>query len=131
MNVKNLFLILGSSLILSACSWNTKPVEIRTVKEEKLPLNIPLPGNVKLLPAEWFVITPENADSIFAELEKRSMSLVIIGVTDEGYENLSMNNKKKMILLMKQHDIIMEYKKYYEGNDNGKGEKEKDKKTQE
>lgn len=120
MNVKNLSIILISSMILSGCALNPfsgpdiKPIEVQTVAVEKTPLNIQEPKPINPQKVEWFIITPENANDIFAELEKKKFDVVLYGLTDDGYQNLSMNLAEFRKYIIQQKGIIKGYKEYYE-----------------
>lgn len=80
---------------------------------DRVPLNLPKADQLKTDPVEWFVITPDNADDVFAVLEKQGTDTVIFGVTDDGYENLSVNIAKILKLVEQQKLIIDAYENYY------------------
>lgn len=114
MNVKNLLIPLLASLSLTGCWWDVKPVEVTTVCTPKTSLNISDPQPIKSEKVEWFIITPENVDEVFNDLKKKKYDLVLFGLTDDGYENLSTNIIKVRKYLIEQKAIIKAYKDYYE-----------------
>lgn len=105
---------------LTGCaSWNifgknTKPVEIVAKPIERTPLGIPDPGPLSLRPIEWTVITKENAAEVFMKLEANKDSEVLFGLTDNGYQQLSMTIAEMRTLITTQRQIIIKYKEYYE-----------------
>lgn len=119
MNVKNLSTLLLSSLLLSGCSIfsfgpEVEPIEVQSVAVEKTPLNIDHPSPVTPRRLMWYVITPENYQEIFDKLEKNNTSVVLYGLTDDGYEDLSENLSKLRSYIIQQRNIIDSYKEYYE-----------------
>lgn len=67
-------------------------------------------------PVEWVVITPENAEEVWTELQQSNTDLVLFGLTDEGYENLAINIANIRNMMNQQRIIIIKYKDYYEPN---------------
>lgn len=63
---------------------------------------------------KWILITPENADKVFAELKEKKVDLVLFGLTDEGYEELAINMAELRNFIASQRAIIIKYKDYYE-----------------
>ena len=118
------WLILGTSLLLSinltgCASWNlfgsnVKPIEIVSKPIEKTPLNIAQPDPLSLKPVEWSIITKDNAEEVFAKLEKNKDSVVLFGLTSDGYQQLSMTIAEMRTLIATQRQIIIKYKEYYE-----------------
>jgi len=115
MNVKILLALL-ISLGLSGCSWfdRVKEIEIKEVPIKRTPLNLPNPTPVSPKHVEWVVITPENVDNVFADLKKKKFNLVLFGITDDGYENLSINMAMLRKFIIEQNAIVSAYKEYYE-----------------
>ena len=115
LNVKNLSIIFLSSLLIG-CSWFSKPdeVEIVTVQKSKPALNLAEPESIKPKHIEFFIITPENIDSVFEDLKSKKYNLVLFGLTDDGYENLAINMAELRSYIIEQKAIIRAYKKYYE-----------------
>lgn len=112
MNAK-LLLVLLTSIIISGCS-SVKEIETKTTEVERAHLDLANPDPVKPRHLEWIIITPENVDEVFAKLEKGKYSLVLYGLTDDGYENLSLNLKDLRKFIIEQGGIIKSYKQYYE-----------------
>lgn len=120
-SVKTWLILVLSSIALSGCASfdffggpKEKPIEIKTVQQEKVKLNLQEPPAVSTRKVEWFVITPDNANEIFAELEKKKYDVVLFGLTDDGYENLSLNMAELRAYILKQRAVLKAYKDYYE-----------------
>lgn len=91
-----------------------KPVEIQTRAVERTRLNIPHPAPLKIAPVEWIVITPENAEEVFAKLQERNVDLVLFGLTDNGYESLAVTMAELRNYIATQRQVIIKYQQYYE-----------------
>ena len=101
--------------VLTGCATNeVQPVVISTVPAQKTALALKDPDPIKTRKVHWFVITPENAESVFAELQKKKYSLVLFGLTDDGYENLSLNIAEIRAYMTEQKAIVEAYREYYE-----------------
>lgn len=119
MNVKNLSIVLLSSFLFSGCFSfglfdEVKPIQIKAIPLERVKLDIQSDDPLKPKTIKWFVITPENYEKVFAELEKGKYDLVLYGLTDEDYQNLSINLAQLRKYMIKQTAIIKAYKDYYE-----------------
>lgn len=111
--------VLASAILslgtLTGCATNeVQPVVISTVAAQKTALALKDPDPIKTRKVQWFVITPENAESVFAELQKKKYSLVLFGLTDDGYENLSLNIAEIRAYMTEQKAIVEAYREYYE-----------------
>lgn len=116
-NVKTLSALLLSSFLLAGCSlMGVKPLEVQTTAIQKPALAVQDPAPLQPRPLKWFIITPENADEVFKELEKNNYDLVLFGITDQGYENLSLNQAEIRALIVEQKKIIAIYRTYYESD---------------
>ena len=119
MSVKILSIAVLSAVLslgaLTGCATNeVQPVVISTVPAQKTALALKDPDPIKTRKVHWFVITPENAESVFAELQKKKYSLVLFGLTDDGYENLSLNIAEIRAYMTEQKALVEAYREYYE-----------------
>ena len=110
-NAKNLLILLLSSSLLSGCTTfglfdSIDPIKVQTIAADKLKLNISDPAPIKPKELKWFIITPENAEQIFAELQKKSYDVVLFGLTDDGYKDLSLNFAEMRKYLLEEKGII-------------------------
>jgi len=105
-------------LLSSGCSFlgwdNVKPIEVKTVEQERVKLNIDTPKPLTIDPMEWIVVTPENVTEVFAKLEKEKKDLVLFAITDDGYEILASDMALIRNYIAQQRVIILKYKDYYE-----------------
>lgn len=119
-NVRHWPILFIAPLLLSGCagfSWfgeRVKPVEIQTRAVERTPLALSLPAPLAPRSMRWIVITPENADQIWADLKSRNIDLVLFAITDDGYEELAMTQAEIRNFIATQRQIIIRYQEYYE-----------------
>ena len=62
----------------------------------------------------WHIITSENAEEVFAKLEKDGIDPVLFGLTDKDFEMLAKNFAKIRNQLMQTNELLDQYKEYYE-----------------
>ena len=98
---------------LVGCSTPVKRIEISTTPIEKAPLELPEVTPFQLENIEWILVTENNIDTVFAELEKKKYDPVVFGVSDRGYESLSLNLARIRQMVEQQRAIIIAYEKYY------------------
>jgi hypothetical protein len=104
-----------STTILSGCS-SVEKLEFFSKPIEKTALNLKTPAGFKLDDINWKVITETNADEVFKKLKDKDIDPVLIGLTDDDYEKLSVNMIKIRNYIIQYQFILKEYKNYYEGN---------------
>ena len=120
MNVLRLLILATLPLAISGCASfslfgdRVKPVEIQTKAVERQRLNLPDPAPFKAREIKWVLITPENADKVFADLKQQNVDLVLFAITDEGYEQLALTMAELRNYIAAQRAIIVKYKEYYE-----------------
>ena len=102
---------------LTSCS-TIQPLEIFKTEVERRPLDLPLPEPAQLEQVRWIIINRENAEEVFKDLETKNIDPVIIGLTDEDYENFRKNYAQIRAYMIRQNTIINAYKEYYEGEIN-------------
>lgn len=103
-------------LILTGCS-SVKPIEVKYSPVNKVKLELPKVDELKLDPVDWKVITRKNAEKVFDDLEKKNYDPALFGLTDKGYENLSVNIARIRALIEQQRAIINAYDKYQKSQD--------------
>lgn len=111
--ISNIILI-SSVLIFSACS--EKQIEVRTVQDERIKLNLSEPQQLKLKPIVFYVLTEKNKDAVFKQLESSNKDKVLISISDDDYQNMSENLVLIQNYITQQRYIIKSYKEYYEAN---------------
>jgi len=104
-------MILSASLI-SGCA-TTQPIEISTRPVPKPELVLPTADPIKARPVEWIIITEDNYQEVFDRLKKEGKNVVLFGLTDAGYENLSLNLNDIRTHIQQKNVIIIAYQNYY------------------
>jgi len=102
---------------LTGCKWFVKDIEASYTPVPKPELVLPEADEIRMRELEWFIITPENAEEVFAEIEKGNNAVVLLGLTANGYERISLNLADVRGYIQQQQSIIAAYKKYYEEAD--------------
>lgn len=113
--MKVLILSVLSILLLSACS-TISPIQTQSIPVEREPLNLPMAQPLELSSPSWVIITPDNADEVFEYLKDQGYDPVIIGLTDSGYEKLSIDFAEIRQHINTQRKILLQYKQYYESD---------------
>lgn len=111
--MKTLTIALVGILILAGCSSPPRKIEISARPIDKPELILPPAQQLNLKEVEWVVINEENANEVFAKLLKDKKDPVLIGLTDDGYEVLSLNYSDIMSYIQQQNAIIKAYENYY------------------
>ena len=98
---------------ITGCA-TTKTVKVLSEPVNSVALNPPNIRDLELQGVKWFIVTPENIDEVFKELEDQNKDVVLFGITDDGYKGLALNLAQIRELLLQQKAIIEAYKEYYE-----------------
>lgn len=106
-------------LALTGCSSLKIPqvLKVDTAPVEKHSLKVPKVDQYDARKLEWIVLTPENVDEVFARLKDSETDLVLFAVTDDGYQNLSLNMADIIKLVKQQQSIIAAYEKYLDNEE--------------
>lgn len=108
--------VLGFGLVLallSGCSSTPQRIEVSAKPVEKPELVLPNADSLRMKDVEWILITPENFEEKVAEIQKSGRPVVFFALTDEGYENISMNFSSIRAFIQQQRAIIVAYENYY------------------
>ncbi len=100
-------------LILAACE-STPTVVTRPIIHERAPFVPPTIAPAQQLPINWVVITRENSQDRFQELQTRSGSSTVFALTPQGYQNLSVNVAELRRFIEQQNSVIAAMRRYYE-----------------
>ena len=98
-------------LILTGCSSSVTPIEVKYSPVKQVQLNLPKVEELKLDPVDWHVINQNNQEEVFKNLEKKNYDPALMGLTDKGYENLSVN-LTKILTVMEQQRLTIEAVSY-------------------
>jgi hypothetical protein len=116
--IPTIALLVAASIALSGCSFlfrkPVEPVQVVTKPAEKTPLSIENPQPLRLKSLDWIVITPQNWEEVFSQMQSKDQSLVLFGLTSDGYQALSVTIAELRNLINTQRIIIQKYKDYYE-----------------
>lgn len=105
--MKRILLLLLVALTLSTFTGcaSVKPVEVRTICEQKLPLNMQDPDEIKLYDTDFNLVEVDGT--------------LYYGLTQSNFNNLSKNIAEIKKYMISQKEIINSYRQYYEGSENG------------
>lgn len=92
----------------------TKPIEVVAKPVDKTRLDLADPEPIKAKPIQWVIVTPDNAEEIFKQMEARGQNLVLFAITDDGYQQLALTIADLRNFINTQRTIIIKYKEYYE-----------------
>jgi hypothetical protein len=62
----------------------------------------------------WIIITPDNVTSIWERMEQDGDTMVLFGLTDDGYQQLAMTIADLRRLIVTQRETLQKYREYYE-----------------
>ena len=100
-------------MFLTSCS-SIKPLEVFNLEVKREPLNLDQPDIADFEDLDWYIITSDNAEEMFAKLKEKNLDPVLFGLTDDGYEALSKNFAQIRHYIQKQKLQLDTYKNYYE-----------------
>jgi len=109
-----LITILLVAIMLTGCSlFHTKEIEVSTSPIERIPLVLPEADVIYKRDYDWIIITPENADKVFAALSEKGQPVALIGLTGDDYEAFTLSTADKLQLIQQLKAQIDAYKNYY------------------
>lgn len=73
-----------------------------------------MPDPLSVKPVEWIIVTPDNVEEIFGQLRSEGKDVVVLAMTPDGYQRLSITMADIRALIATQRQIILQYKEYYE-----------------
>jgi len=115
----NKILALALIVLLTGCSiGGEKKIKIFSLEKPREKLDYPMPTALQLEELKWIIITSENAQEVFKKLEAAGIDPVLFGITDKDYQVLARNFAQIRQKLQETNNLLEEYKKYYEGEDN-------------
>lgn len=99
-----------SSFLPEVTKYSSEPVE-------RPLLVLPQSEIVNMKDVDYIIVTQENVEEVWAELEASGKSVVLFALTSDGYENLALNNADIIRYLSEQKAVVLAYKEYYEKAD--------------
>lgn len=104
-------------IIMSFASGCSRSLGIFVEEQPKPSLeSLKDPTPVSLPPVEFKVITRENAEDVFSELESKNEEPVLIGLSGANYKKLALNIQELKRYIEMQKKLIEIYRKYYDSN---------------
>jgi hypothetical protein len=113
MNIVYKISIVVAVLLFAGCGDKVTPIEISTKPVEKPQLTLPAADTLRLREIKWIIVTEDNAQSAFDQLKADGKDPVLFGLSDEGYEALSLNLADVRRYIQQQKTIIASYGRYY------------------
>lgn len=102
-------------LLLAGCAGNQpRQIDISTTPIDRPVLVLPEADPLRMRNIEWVVITQDNFDDIINEMQETGNHVVFFALTDQGYENLSLNLNDLRAYIQQQQRIIVAYENYYD-----------------
>ena len=106
-------LVLSALLLISGCTSMPQKIEVSAKPIEKPELVLPNADGLRMRDVEWVLLTPENFEEKLKDFEESGRPIVFFALTDEGYENISMNFSSIRAYIQQQQAIIAAYENYY------------------
>ena len=113
-----------SSFLPEVTKYSSEPVE-------RPLLILPESEITEMRGVDYIVVTEENVDEVWRELEASGKPIVLFALTHDGYEALALNNADIIRFLSEQRAVIIAYKEYYEKADKAIGDANDKNKTSE
>jgi hypothetical protein len=108
-------LIINLTGCASLFGWDReKSITVNTKAQPRTPLNLADPPPIKPHVPQWIVITPDNAEDVWKNLKSKNIDLVLFGLTDDGYESLSVDTAQVRNFIYQQRELLNRYRNYYE-----------------
>ena len=104
-----------SSFLPEVTKYSSEPVE-------RPLLILPESEITEMRDVDYIVVTEENIEALWRELEAAGKPIVLFALTHEGYEALALNNADIIRYLSEQRAVVIAYKEYYEKADKAIGD---------
>lgn len=98
---------------ISACSQPVQELQVSAKPITKPELTLPYADPIRTRDVEWIVVTADNYEKVFADLERTGQDVVLFALTDKGYENIALNLSDIRAYIQQQQAIIVAYEGYY------------------
>ena len=111
--MKKILLVLASVALLSSCSSVKEILTVSPKVVERPPLTVQDPRPATGYPFDFVIITPDNVNEKFKELEASGKDVVFFALTDDGYKSLSLSVAELRRYNVQQNAVVKAYKEYY------------------
>jgi len=109
--------LLTLTIFLSSCSSLPEVVKYTSEPVERPLLVLPESAIATMREVDYLIVTEENVEAVWRELEASGKPIVLFALTSDGYENLALNSAEIIRFLSEQRAVIIAYKEYYEKAD--------------
>lgn len=105
--------------LLAGCGSlrGVRDIETTAKPVEKVPFDIPRTPPLSVVSPKWYVVTPDNIEQVWKQLQAEGKDVVLFAVTDDGYKALSLTFSDVRGYIVIQRGIIDEMQQYYTSKD--------------
>jgi hypothetical protein len=110
------YIAIFSIMSLVACTSAPElldPVVIQREAIDRPTLNLPPVDKLTSQNVTWTIVTPDNAEQVFADMQASGGTPVLFSVSATGYENISINTQEALRVIVQQQAVIDGYQVYY------------------
>lgn len=100
--------------LVGCASSGNQTLKIVSEPLERAPLALSAPEPVKLSNITWRIITPENANAVWSEMQLGNQELALVALTIQGYQQLILDLEALRAFIANQRFVILQYQEYYE-----------------
>ena len=100
--------------LVGCASSGNQTLKIVSEPLERAPLALSAPEPVKLSGITWRIITPENANAVWSEMQLGNQELALVALTIQGYQQLILDLEALRAFIANQRFVILQYQEYYE-----------------
>ena len=111
--MQNVLVLLILTTFLTSCS-SVKELQVFSTQVERAPLNLSNPETPEMEELKFIIVHSENAEQVFAKMAEQGKDPVVFGLSDDDYQTLSKNFAQIRAYIIKQQQIIDQYREYYE-----------------
>jgi hypothetical protein len=106
-------IIVSYAAFLTACGSPSPRIIEKPMLVDRPSLMVQDPQPAEQYDFEWVVITKDNAEAKFKELEGKGV-VVLFALTPQGYQNLAMGGAELRRYIQQQQAVVGAYKQYYD-----------------
>jgi|TARA_Y100000052_G_C2917291_1_gene66144 hypothetical protein len=106
--------LLTLTIFLTSCGSVPKSVTYKAEPIDRPKLVLPETATLNMRNVDFMILTRQNVEEKFKEIEERGDPIVIFGLKAQHYEDLSLNIADILELLSQQESVIVAYREYYE-----------------
>jgi hypothetical protein len=110
------YIAIFSIMSLVACTSAPElldPVVIQREAIDRPTLNLPPVDKLTSQNVTWTIVTPDNAEQVFADMQASGGAPVLFSVSATNYENIAINTQEALRVIVQQQAVIDGYQVYY------------------